>query len=106
MNYILKSSRESDCWNDEILCVCFMTSGNGRAHELSKRKLLGYFSELPTINPFFTLVLDYLSKTKQFTFYMSSNQFVITLTTAETIEVFIPVEIFEDILINSVNRQL
>ena len=106
MKYTFKANYELEHWNDEICCICFMENGSGRIHELSKRKLLGYFSELPTINAFYALVLDYLSKTKQFTFYISNCQFIISLNTNETIELFIPIEIFEDILINSVNRQL
>ena len=104
MNYKITSSH-TDYWNDDFLGMCFMPPGGARLYSLSKRKLLRYFSELKTLNAIHTIILDNLSKINQVNYYMATNTLVLIMN-KDTLEIPVPLQIFEDILINSTIKQL
>lgn len=106
MNYKANSSYTS-CWRDDFFGICFMPQGSVRLFSLSKRKLLIYFSELNTLNEIHTFILDHLSKIEQVNYYMDTQHLILKLNKDENIlEIVVPLQTFEDILINSIIKQL
>ena len=101
MQYKFNSSYTSQ-WFDEFCGICFMPQGNARIFSLSKAKLLAYFSELNTLNEIHTFILDHLSKIEQINYYMDTQRLLIKMNQEkDVLEIAVPLQTFEDILINS-----
>jgi len=106
MKYILNSSYTRQ-WFDEFCSMCFMPQGGVRLYSLSKGKLLSYFSELNTLSEIHTFILDNLSKINQVNYYMATNTLVLKMNKdKDTLEISVPLQTFEDILINCTIKQL
>ena len=94
-------------WKDEFLGICFMPQGIGRFYSLSKSKLLAYFSELNTLYDIHTFILDHLSKIEQVNYYMETSTLVLKMNKdKDVLELSVPLQTFEDILINCTIKQL
>lgn len=106
MNFTFNSKYICE-WKDEFLVICFMPQGSARLFSLSKRKLLRYFSELNTLNEIYTFILDHLSKIEQVNYYMATNTLVLKMNKDKNVlEIAVPLQTFEDILINCTIQQL
>lgn len=106
MNYKVNSSYTS-CWRDDFFAMCFMPPGGARLYSLSKRKLLRYFSELNTLSITHTFILDNLSKINQVNYYLVTSTLVLKMNKdKDTFEISVPLQTFEDILINCTIKQL
>ena len=87
-------------WVDEFMCICYMQNMTPRVFTLSKRKILGFLSELPTLTKPHILMLDTLSSINRLTYNMTDNSFTIYLNTLEnSVTVRMPEQNFTDILI-------
>lgn len=106
MNYKVNSHYTSQ-WFDEFCGMCYMLHGNVRLYSLSKRRLLRYFSELNTLSEIHTFILDNLSKLDQINYHMATNTLVLKINKGKDIlETSVPLQTFEDILINCTIKQL
>ena len=106
MKYKFNSSYTSE-WYDEFCGMCFMPQGSVRLYSLSKGKLLRYFSVLNTLSEIHTFILDNLSKIEQINYYMATNTLVLKMNKDKDVfEILVPLQMFEDILINCTIKQL
>lgn len=98
MKYTIEGQFEPR-WEDTINCICWLENMHSRGFHLSKRKLLRYLSNLQTFEPFHIMLLDNLSTTFSYVYYMEDSDFILSKTDMR-ICAKVPAEEFENIIIN------
>ena len=103
MNYTVEQGGFEPQWNDEISCMRWLPNKHAQTSQLSKQKILRYFSELETLNPIHILLLDNMSKIYCLHYYPEDSEFRIFIGPGNFIITKIAEDDFENILKNSIS---